>query len=99
MPAHRLWMKSGASGRAIDFQHPAIHQNENDNSHRLHREANERRLQPQPQKWPQVHRLQRGFQFGKHIRRNIGGALNEPACLRDNALRHIEHSHDDIECI
>ena len=45
MPAHRLWMKSGASGRAINFQHPAIHQNENDNSHRLHREANERRLQ------------------------------------------------------
>lgn len=67
--------------------------------HCFHREADERRLQPQPQKRPQVHRLQRGFQFGKHIRRNIGGALNEPACLRDNALRHIEHSHDDIECI
>ena len=99
MPAHRLWMKSGASGRAIDFQHPAIHQNENDNSHRLHREANERRLQPQPQKRPQVHRLQRGFQFSKHIRRNIGRALNEPACLRDDALRDIEHGHDDIECV
>lgn len=21
MPAHRLWMKSGASGRAVDFNH------------------------------------------------------------------------------
>ena len=82
----------GQTGQQIDFQHSAIYQNENDNSHRLHREANERRLQPQPQKWPQVHRLQRGFQFGKHIRRNIGRALNEPACLRDNALRHIEHT-------
>ena len=77
----------------------AIHQNENDNSHRLHREANERRLQPQPQKRPQVHRLQRGFQFSKHIRRNIGRALNEPSCLRDDALRDIEHGHDDIECV
>ena len=56
-------------------------------------------LQPQPQKRPQVHRLQRGFQFGKHIRRNIGRALNEPACLRDDALRDIEHGHDDIECV
>ena len=89
----------GQTGQQIDFQHPAIHQNENDNSHRLHREANERRLQPQPQKRPQVHRLQRGFQFSKHIRRNIGRALNEPACLRDDALRDIEHGHDDIECV
>ena len=24
MPAHRLWMKSGASGRAVDFDHTAI---------------------------------------------------------------------------
>ena len=22
MSAHRLWMKSGASGRAVDFDHP-----------------------------------------------------------------------------
>ena len=66
---------------------------------RLHRKSNERRLQPKPQKRPQVHRLQRGFQFGKHIRRNIGRALNQPACLRDNALRYIEHGHDYIECV
>lgn len=75
----------GQTGQQIDFQHPAIHQNENDNSHRLHREANERRLQPQPQKRPQVHRLQRGFQFSKHIRRNIGrsfgGGTNSAALL------------------
>ena len=24
MPAHRLWMKSGASGRAIEFEHPVL---------------------------------------------------------------------------
>ena len=24
MPAHRLWMKSGASGRAINFYHYAL---------------------------------------------------------------------------
>ena len=30
MPAHRLWMKSGASGRAIDLEHPAIHRQDHD---------------------------------------------------------------------
>ena len=28
MPAHRLWMKSGASGRAINFNHTAIYDDE-----------------------------------------------------------------------
>ena len=32
----------GQTGQQIDFQHPAIHQNENDNPHRLHRKSNER---------------------------------------------------------
>ena len=42
----------GQTGQQLDFQHPAIHQNENDNPHRLHRKSNERRLQPKPQKRP-----------------------------------------------
>ena len=29
MPAHRLWMKSGASGRAVDLDHTAIYDDEN----------------------------------------------------------------------
>ena len=29
MPAHRLWMKSDASGRAVDLDHAAVYDNEN----------------------------------------------------------------------
>ena len=36
MPAHRLWMKSGASGRAINFNHPAIQNDRDDKPHRFH---------------------------------------------------------------
>ena len=28
MPAHRLWMKSGAAGREIDVSHTAIYDDE-----------------------------------------------------------------------
>ena len=28
MPAHRLWMKSGASGRAVYLDHAAVHDDE-----------------------------------------------------------------------
>lgn len=43
---------SGKEEYESSFAEKFIHQNENDNSHRLHREANERRLQPQPQQRP-----------------------------------------------
>ena len=52
MPAHRLWMKSGASGRAIYFQHPPIDQNENDDAQRPHGYADNRGLEPQAEKRP-----------------------------------------------
>ena len=39
MPAHRLWMKSGASGRAIDFHHPAINDDEYADGERPHGNA------------------------------------------------------------
>ena len=45
----------------------------------------------------QVHALQRGFQLYQHIRRNVGGALDEPRRIRNHALRHIEHRHDNIK--
>lgn len=52
MPAHRLWIESGASGRAINFQHSAIHQHKNDDAQRPHGNANDRGLEPQAQKRP-----------------------------------------------
>ena len=46
MPAHRLWMKSGASGRAIYFNHSSECDNENADGQRPHGNANKQRLEP-----------------------------------------------------
>lgn len=54
-------------------------------------------LEPQAEKRPQVHALQGGFQLRQHIRRDVRGALDEPARLGDHGLRHIEHRHHDMK--
>lgn len=66
MPAHRLWMKSGASGRAVYFDHAAIDDDENHDIDRPHGHMNEQGLQPQPQQRTNPQRFQRGLQVGKH---------------------------------
>ena len=57
MPAHRLWMKSGASGRAIYFKHTAIDKDKNDDTQRLHGKPNEHRLHEQSQQGAKLHRF------------------------------------------
>ena len=39
MPAHRLWMKSGASGRAVNFYHSAVEYNGYQYGHDFHAQA------------------------------------------------------------
>lgn len=46
MPAHRLWMKSGASGRAVYLDHAAIDDHEDHNIDCPHGHMNEQGLQP-----------------------------------------------------
>ena len=87
----------GQAGQQIDFQHPAIDQYKNDNAQRPHGHTDNRGLEPQAEKRPQVHALQGGFQLRHHIRRDVRGALDEPARLGDHGLRHIEHRHNDIK--
>ena len=97
MPAHRLWMKSGTSGRAIYFNHSSVHQHENDDAQRLHGEPDDRGLEPQPKERPQIHPLQRGLEVVQHIRRNRRGALYQPGRTGNHALRHVKDGHHDIE--
>ena len=42
MSAHRLWMKSGASGRAVDLNHPAIHDHRDNHGKDAHGKADEK---------------------------------------------------------
>ena len=72
MPAHRLWMKSGASGRAIYFQHTAIDKDENNDVQRPHGRVNEHGLHEQPHKGAKAHAFQRCLQRRQHIRGDVG---------------------------
>lgn len=44
MPAHRLWMKSGASGRAVDLNHASVDNDENHDRQDAHGDADEEGL-------------------------------------------------------
>lgn len=99
MSAHRLWMKSGASGRAIDFQHTAIDKNENNDVQRPHGHVDEHGLHKQPQQLPKAHRFQGGLQRIQHPRRDVRRALNNARGSGNHALRHIEHRVYNIECV
>ena len=64
MSAHRLWMKSGASGRAVDFDHTAINNDKDTDIQRPHGNANKEGLEPQSEQRSQIHFHQPRFQIG-----------------------------------
>ena len=64
MSAHRLWMKSGASGRAVNFNHTAINHDEDADIQRPHGNANKEGLEPQSEQRSQIHFHQPRFQIG-----------------------------------
>ena len=64
MPAHRLWMNSGASGRAVNLDHTAINDDKDTDIQRPHGNADKEGLEPQPEQRPQIHFHQPWFQIG-----------------------------------
>ena len=64
MPARRLWMTSGASGRAVNFDHTAINHNKNADIQLPHGDADKERLEPQAEQRSQIHFHQPRFQIG-----------------------------------
>ena len=64
MSAHRLWMKSGASGRAVDLNHTAINDDKDTDIQRPHGNADKEGLEPKPEQRPQIHFHQSRFQVG-----------------------------------
>lgn len=100
MPARRLGMKSGASGRAIDFHHAAIGHKENADGKDIHGEAHNKGLEPQPQKSAHAHSLQLAFKVW-YQGVKINGCLpdNHTGALIDDALGGVEYAHDDVPCV
>ena len=100
MPAHRLWMKSGASGRAVNLDHTAINDDKDTDIQRPHGNADKERLEPQAEQRPQVHIHQPGLHIG-HDRGDVDGSVgtDDARRLRHHTLGHVEHSHHDIPCV
>lgn len=97
MPAHRLWMKSGASGRAVNLNHTAIDHDENANVKRPHGNADKERLEPQAKQRPQVHIHQPGLHIG-HDRGDVDGSVgtNDACRLRHHTLGGVKYAHHDV---
>ena len=100
MSAHRLWMKSGASGRAVYFNHPAIEDNCDERAHNRHGEADHPRFQHQGKKFSEFFRFQfrgNGSQGRRYI--NTGVRVDDPGALLHNGLRHLKNCDDKVECM
>lgn len=97
MPAHRLWMKSGASGRAIYLNHSAVDHQEDADGKYLRTQPHEHALEPQPQQGTHAPVGKLGLQIAHHAG-DVDARIrdDDPRRLADHILRHIEHRHDDV---
>ena len=68
MSAHCLWMKSGASGRAVNLDHTPIDHHEDAYCEGAHGQSHEQALEPQPKQRPQFHCCKGGIQVPENSR-------------------------------
>ena len=90
-------MKSGASGRAIYLNHPAVDNDKNHDRQNLHGDADEEGLQKQAKQWPHIHLHEAGFQPGQTHLVDSGVACDDIAGFSDDFLCQFKDAHDDIE--
>ena len=99
MPAHRLWMKSGASGRAVDLNHAPVHDHKNDDAQDPHGDADEEGLQKQPEQRANVHLHHAGLQHGKPDVIHPRVARNDAAGIGHHLLCQVKDRHHNVESI
>ena len=84
-------------GHQVDFQHSAVHDNENADAQRPHGDAHEQALEPQPEQRADVHLHEAALQIGDDAADVDGGIADDNAgCAVYHALRYVEYAHDDI---
>ena len=90
-------MKSGASGRAIDLHHTAIHDDENRYTEYFHGKTDEEGLQVEGQQLAQFQGHEGGLQGeqGGVIHRRV--SCDDAAGFSDDSLRQIKNPHDDVK--
>ena len=97
MSAHRLWIESGASGRAIHLDHSSVDHKEDGDGEDMGAEAHKNALKPQAQQRTDAPVRQGRFQIADHagnVDPRVGD--DDAGALIDHALRHIEYRHDDV---
>ena len=100
MSAHRLWMKSGASGRAIYFNHSPVDHQHNADGKNVHGQPDKQGLKPQPNQSAEAHCFQRRLQIAhKGIYVNAGIADYHACALIDDLLRRVKNAHDNIPSV
>ena len=98
MSAHRLWMKSGASGRAIDFNHTAIENDRDNQAHGFHGKGYNPGFQHECEQITQLHCLE----LGGNIRYRCGNinasvGVDDTSAPLHHGLCDIENRYDEIK--
>lgn len=98
MPTHRLWMKSGASGRAINFNHPAIQNDRDDKPHRFHGKGYDPGFQHQGKQISQPRGLKLRCDVGD-CRGNVdaGVGIYDTGTPLNHCLCNLENCDDEIK--
>ena len=84
-------------GHAVDFDHPAVADDENADGQRPHGKMHDHGLQPQPQQRPDLHFRKRCFKSRDMLVKRQGRVRYDDARRAvDDALSSFEHAHDDV---
>ena len=98
MPAHRFWMKSGASGRAIYLDHTAIHNDKDHDGQHPHAQVDNVGLQPQADQLPHPHCFKLRFQVGQRSG-DVHVPVYHAGALAHHILGDVKHRHDDSKAV
>ena len=98
MSAHRLWMKSGASGRAVNLNHTPVQNNRYQHRHDFHAKADKACFEHKQEQFGDFHCVKSGLhgrESGGNI--NAGAAADHARRAGNNVLRHVEYRHSDVK--
>ena len=89
----------GKADHHVDLNHSSVDDDENHDGQDAHGDANEERLQEQPEQGSYVHLHHAGLQHGKPDVVDPCVAGNNAAGICHDLLGHVKHRHDDIKRI
>lgn len=100
MPAHRFWMKGGASGRAINLYHSSECDDEDTDGKCPCADTHKQGLEPETKQRSNVHFHEPCFQIHDDRIEVDARIRNDHArCAADHALRDVKDCHHDIPCV